>query len=112
MTVMPIHTCQHLYFASIHRPQVETFFAFHNSFPIIRFIFTIVIQPARIRSKNALWPATDSEAPTKISGISDGFSSVMPRRLLRGASFQETKALPLIYRDVKDPPALQLEVSA
>jgi len=51
MTVMPIHTCQHLYFASIHRPQVETFFAFHNSFPIIRFIFTIVIQPARIRSK-------------------------------------------------------------
>jgi len=109
---MPIHACQHLYFASIHRPQVETFFAFHNGFPIIRFNYAIVIQPARIRSKNALWPATDSEAPTKISGISDGFSSVIPNSLPRGASFQDTNALPLIYRDVKDPPALQLKVSA
>lgn len=47
----------------------------------------------------------------KISGISHGFSSVMPSSLLRGASFQDTNARPLIYRDVKDPPALQLTVS-
>jgi hypothetical protein len=46
---MPIHACQYLYFASIHRPQAEIFFAFHNGFPIIRFICTIVIQPARVR---------------------------------------------------------------
>jgi hypothetical protein len=94
--VKPIHACQHLYFASIHRPQAEIFFAFHNGFPIIRFIFTIVIQPARIRSKNALWPAADVESPTKISGISYGFSSVISSSLLRGASFQDTNALPHI----------------
>jgi len=54
MIVMPIHACQHLYFASIDRSQAEIIFAFHNGFPIIRFICTIVIQPARMRSKNAL----------------------------------------------------------
>ena len=48
----------------------------------------------------------------KISGISHGFSSVMPSSLLGGASVQDTNARPLIYRDVKDPPALQLGVSA
>jgi hypothetical protein len=93
---MPIHAFQHLYFASIHRPQAETFFAFHNGFPIIRFNCTTVIQPARMRSKNALWPAADAEAPPKISGISDGFSSVMSSSLLRGASFQDTDAPPSI----------------
>ena len=87
MTVMPIHACQHLYFASIHRPQAEIFFAFHNGFPIIRFICTIVIQPARIRSKNALWPDADTVAPSpKISASSNGFSSEIPRSLLRGDS--------------------------
>jgi hypothetical protein len=55
MTVMPIHACQHLYFASIHRPQADILFAFHNGFLIIRFICTIVMQPAQMRSKiNAL----------------------------------------------------------
>jgi hypothetical protein len=47
---MPILACQNLYFAHIYRPQAEIFFAFHNGFPIIRFICTIVIQPARKRS--------------------------------------------------------------
>ena len=93
---MPIHASQHLYFASINRPQAEIFFAFHNGFPIIRFICTIVIQPARMRSKKRLWPAADAEAPPKISGSSDGFSSAIPRRLLRGTSFQDTDAPPSI----------------
>ena len=51
MSAMPIHACQHLYFASIDHPQVEIFFAFHNGFLIIRFICTTVIQPARMQSK-------------------------------------------------------------
>jgi hypothetical protein len=71
MTVMPIHVCQHLYFASIHHPQAETFFAFHNGFPITRFIYTIVIQPARIRSKkNALSPTGGRRTPLSIAVLS------------------------------------------
>jgi hypothetical protein len=49
--------------------------------------------------------------PPKISGSSYGFSSVIPNSLLRGASFK-TLVHFLSYRDVENPPALQLEVSA
>jgi len=93
--VKPIHGYQHLYFASIHRPKAEIFFASQNGFPIIWFICTIVFQPARMR-KTALWPAPDAETHPKISGRSDGFSSAIPLSLLRGTSFQDTDASPSI----------------
>ena len=108
---MPIHACQHLYFASIHHPQAEIFLTFHNGFPIIRFSYAMAIRSALIMKRSALWPAADAESPAKISGSSDDFSSVIPSSLLRGASFQDTDVPPFNI-DVKDPPALQLEISA
>ena len=36
--------------ASQYRSQAKIFFAVHNGFPIVRFIRTIVIQPAPMRS--------------------------------------------------------------
>lgn len=71
-----------------------------------------LIQPTRTRSKKRPLASCGCGSTPKISGISHGFSSVMPSSLLRGASFQDTNARPLIYRDVKDHPALQLGVSA
>jgi hypothetical protein len=83
MIVMPIHACQHLYFASIHRPQAETFFAFPNGFSIIRFSYAMAIRSTLIMKRSALWPAADAESPAKISESSDDFSSGIPRSLLR-----------------------------
>lgn len=108
---MPIHACQHLYFASIHRPQAEIFLAFHNGFPIIRFIYAMAIRSALIMKRSALWPAADAESPAKISGSSDGFSSAIPPACC-GELHSKTLTHLLLYRDVEDPPALQLEVSA
>ncbi len=53
MTVMPIRTYRHLPFTTIHHPRAVTLFAFHNGFPIIRFIYAIVVQPAQTWLKNA-----------------------------------------------------------
>lgn len=68
------------------KPRAVVPFPIHNQAGMTRqpprFTYTIVIQPARIRSKRHPWPATDTEAPTKISGISDGFWSLIPSSLL------------------------------
>lgn len=59
---MPIHACQHLYFASIDRSQAEIIFAFHNGFPIIRFICTIVTACSNTIKKSASSPMGPEDA--------------------------------------------------
>ena len=58
----PIHASQHLYFASIHRPQAEIFFAFPNGIPITRFIYAMPIRSALVMKKTPSSPLGPEDA--------------------------------------------------